>query len=244
MFLRVLSRGIDCKRWLLLPFHRKHRNSIRRAIPLAAGNVLHAERTLLDLMILRYSHVAGGRHDFPLVATLRSPFLPPSSEQCRMIFSYWLTGNRTTTLTLSSSNGTAALWRSSDSGPFNRWNAASVRVGANQSDWRLIFQLESNLKLPNVWIDDVAIDHISFSDCRPARNTSTLLDCDFEENFCVWKTRGLAELEWTRQHNATSRGFYASIETNSAQRPGDRALLASPTLPESDVFCLLFHFQM
>ena len=141
-------------------------------------------------------HVQGDTGTFSDFAMLRSPALPRSGSDCEINFYYWLVGNSTGTLELFSSSNASALWSRSNV-TANRWNRATVSVGANPKDWRLFFELEPRLDSFGVWTDDVAIDDISFSQCSINR-TGHILDCDFEDGFCSWTTKGLANFEWTR----------------------------------------------
>ena len=193
--------------------------------------------------------------DFIDRAEYRSPSLPASSEQCQIVFYYWLVGNSTGTLRLFSSTNGSALWQQS-SAPANRWNRATVNVGANAADWRLTFELDPNLDSPGAWTDDVAIDDISFAQCAENR-TRYLLTCDFEIDFCTWETADLANFNWTRQSartttlgtgppgdHTTGSGYYIYIEASLPQQPGDRAVLASPSIPSTSASCLVFYYHM
>jgi hypothetical protein len=193
--------------------------------------------------------------DFIDVAELRSPSLPASGADCQIIFYYWLVGNSTGTLELTSSTNDSVLWTRSNA-PANRWNRAIVNVGANPSGWRLFFDLLPNLVIPGAWTDDVAIDDISFSQCSEHRSRH-VLDCDFEIDFCSWETNGLADFNWTRRQaktdtlatgppgdHTTGKGYYVYIEASVPQKPGDRAWLASPLIPATTASCLVFYYHM
>ena len=200
-------------------------------------------------------HVAGDTGDFTDLAELRSPSLPASSPECEVVFYYWLVGNNTGILELFSSTNGTALWKRT-SAPANRWNRASVKVGANPAGWRLFFELEPNTEFFGAWTDDVAIDDISFSQCS-ANRSRHVLDCDFETDFCSWETKGLGDFEWTRTTSSTlsdntgppgdhttGAGYYIYIESSSPQKPGDRAVLASPLIPPTTASCLVFYYHM
>lgn len=200
-------------------------------------------------------HVAGDMGDFTDLAELRSPALPASSGECQLVFYYWLVGNNTGTLEVFSSSNRSALW-SQSSAPANRWNRATVNVGANRAGWRIYFELEPNLDFFGIWTDDVAIDDISFSQCS-ANRSRHVLDCDFETDLCSWETKGLADFEWTRHSSHTSssatgppgdhttgKGYYIFIEASAPQKPGDRAWLRSPSIPPTTASCLVFYYHM
>ncbi|CAF0718676.1 unnamed protein product [Adineta steineri] len=202
-----------------------------------------------------YMHVAGDMGDFYDLAELRSPSLPPSSAECQITFYYWLVGNSTGTLELFSSTASQALW-SKSSAPANRWNRATVNVGANRVGWKLFFELEPNLESFGVFTDDVAIDDISFSQCSVNRSRH-ILECDFETDLCLWETKGLADFEWTRGSSQTSslatgppgdhttgKGYYVYIEASIPQKEGDRARLQSPLVPATTSSCLVFYYHM
>ncbi|UJR31098.1 hypothetical protein I4U23_018606, partial [Adineta vaga] len=202
-----------------------------------------------------YMHVAGDMGDFTDLAELRSPALPVSSPECQMVFYYWLVGNSTGTLEVYSSSNKSALWRQT-SAPANRWNRATVNVGANRAGWRIYFELEPNLDFFGIWTDDVAIDDISFTKCSTNRSRH-ILDCDFETDFCSWETKGLADFEWTRissqtpsvatgppGDHTTGTGSYVFIESSLPQKPGDRAWLRSPMIPPALTNCLNFYYHM
>ncbi|CAF0847412.1 unnamed protein product, partial [Rotaria sordida] len=202
-----------------------------------------------------YIHVAGDMGDFYELADLRSPSLPASSSDCQIIFYYWLVGNSTGTLELYSSINHTTLW-SRSSAPANRWNRATVNVGANPAGWRLFFELEPNMDFFGAWTDDVAIDDISFSQCTLNRSRH-ILDCDFEMDLCSWETNGLADFNWTRTSSTTpsidtgpsgdhttGTGYYIYIEASAPQKPGDRAWLASPSIPPTTASCLVFYYHM
>ena len=193
--------------------------------------------------------------DFIDRAELRSPSLSISSPDCQIEFYYWLVGNSTGRLELYSSTNASALWNQS-SAPANRWNLATVNVGANEDGWYLTFKLEPNLVVFGAWTDDVAIDDISFSQCSENRSRN-ILDCDFESGFCSWETAGLADFNWTRQSAQTSslntgppgdhttgKGYYIYIESSLPQLPGNRAWLASPLIPPTTASCLIFYYHM
>lgn len=203
----------------------------------------------------RYAHVAGNMGDFLDRAELRSPSLPTSSEDCQMIFYYWLVGNTTGTLKLFSSTNGTALWIQSNA-PANRWNRATVNVGANPMGWRLSFELDPNLNYSGAWTDDVAIDDISFAQCSENR-TRYAFTCDFEVDLCSWQTDNLANFNWTRGSartvtlgtgppgdHTTGAGYYAYIEASLPQKAGDRAWLASPLTPATSASCLVFYYHM
>ena len=200
-------------------------------------------------------HVAGDMGDFFDLAELRSPSLPASSQECQIVFYYWLVGNNTGTLKLRSSTSTDALWTKSTA-PNNRWNRATVNVGAYPAGWNLHFELEPNLNFLRAWTDDVALDDISFSQCSINRSRH-VLDCDFENDFCSWKTKGLADFEWERTSSktpslqtgppgdhTTGTGYYVYIEASAPQKPGDRAWLAGPLTPATTSSCLIFYYHM
>jgi hypothetical protein len=209
----------------------------------------------ISLATSRYMHVAGDTGDFFDFAELRSPLLPQSDSQCEITFYYWLVGNSTGTLELYLSTNASTIWSRTNS-TANRWNRATVRVGANPTGWRLHFELEPNREFQGVWTDDVAIDDISFSKCSVNR-TRHVLDCDFENGFCSWETKGLADFEWTRTSSTTpsgstgppgdhttGTGSYIFIEASSPQKSGDRAWLASLTQPPTTMNCLGFYYHM
>ena len=200
-------------------------------------------------------HVAGDQGSFDEMAELRSPSMPASGPDCEMSFYYWLVGNNTGTLEVYTSNNFASLWSRSNSST-NRWNRATVPLGANNAGWRIYIELEPNQEYLNAWTDDVAIDDISFSKCSINR-TGHILDCDFEQGFCSWETKGLANFEWARTSSktpsldtgppgdhTTGSGYYIFIETSAPQKPGDRAWLASPSLPPTTANCLEFYYHM
>lgn len=200
-------------------------------------------------------HVAGDMGDFYDLAELHSPPLPASSADCQIVFYYWLVGNSTGTLELFSSTNNTALWSRSNA-PANRWNRATVDVGANPAGWKLRFELEPNLDSFGVWTDDVAIDDISFSQCS-ANRSRHVLDCDFEVDLCAWQTIGFADFEWARTSSATpsidtgppgdhttGKGYYIFIEASLPQKPGDRAWLVSPFIPAVTSSCLTFYYHM
>ncbi|CAF4238563.1 unnamed protein product, partial [Rotaria sordida] len=202
-----------------------------------------------------YIHVAGDMGDFYELAELRSPLLPASSSECQIIFYYWLVGNSTGILGLFSLGNTSALW-SRSSAPANRWNRATVNVGANPAGWRLVFEFEPNLDFFGGWTDDVAIDDISFSQCN-ANRSQYIIGCDFEKDFCSWETNGLADFNWIRTSSQTSSidtgpsgdhttgtGYYIYIEASLPQKPGDRAWLASPLISPTPSTCLIFYYHM
>lgn len=203
----------------------------------------------------RYAHVAGRMGDFLDRAEYRSPSLPTSSDDCQMVFYYWLVGNSTGTLKLFSSTNGSALWQQS-SAPANRWNQATVNVGGNPAGWRLSFELDPNLDYAGAWTDDVAIDDISFTQCSQ-NQTRYLFTCDFEVDLCSWQTTGLADFSWTRQSaqtttlgtgppgdHTTGTGYYIYIESSLPQQPGNRAWLASPSIPPTSASCLVFYYHM
>jgi len=203
----------------------------------------------------RYAHVEGSIGDFFDRAEFRSPTLPGSSPECQIIFYYWLVGNSTGTLKLFSSAGGNALWTQSNA-PANRWNQATVNVGANPAGWRLFFELDPNLNFTGAWTDDVAIDDISFAHCSENRSRY-ILDCDFEIDLCSWQTDGLADFSWTRRSSqtetigtgppgdhTTGTGYYIYIEASLPQQPGHRAWLASPLTPPTTASCLVFYYHM
>ncbi|CAF4086941.1 unnamed protein product, partial [Rotaria sordida] len=202
-----------------------------------------------------YMYVAGDMGDFYELAELRSPSLPASSSDCQIIFYYWLVGNSTGTLELYSSRNHTTLW-SRSSAPANRWNRATVNVGANPAGWRLFFDLEPNLDFFGAWTDDVAIDDISFSQCN-ANRSQYIIGCDFEMDFCSWTTNGLGDFNWTRTSSTTpstdtgpsgdhttGTGYYIYIEASAPQKPGDRAWLASPLISPTTSSCLIFYYHM
>lgn len=188
------------------------------------------------------------------VAELRSPSLPKSGEDCQIEFYYWLVGNSTGILDLVTEDD-ILLW-SRSSAPANRWNKATVSVGANPEGWKLLFKLEPSHNSFSSWTDDVAIDDISFNQCSDGRSRH-VLDCDFESDLCSWQTDGLADFSWTRQSSQTTtintgppgdhttgRGYYIYIEASIPQKPGDRAWLVSPSLPPTTANCLIFYYHM
>ncbi|CAF4185562.1 unnamed protein product, partial [Rotaria sp. Silwood2] len=202
-----------------------------------------------------YMHVAGDIGDFYDLAELRSPSLPASSSECQITFYYWLVGNSTGILELFSSRNNTALW-SKSSAPANRWNRATVNVGANPTGWKLFFELLPNWDVFGVWTDDAAIDDISFSQCT-ANRSRHIIDCDFENDFCLWQTNGLGNFNWTRTSSktpsidtgppgdhTTGTGYYIYIESSSPQKAGDRARLASPLVPSTASSCLVFYYHM
>jgi hypothetical protein len=206
-------------------------------------------------LLFRYAHVAGDMGYFTDIAELRSPSLPASSSECQIIFYYWLVGNSTGTLELLSSTNNTALWTQS-SAPANRWNRATVNVGANPTGWKLFFELIPNLDTLGAWTDDVAIDDISFSQCGENRSRH-VLECDFDTDFCSWETNGLADFNWTRASgktttlasgppgdHTTGKGYYVYIEASAPQKSGDRAWLASPFIPPTTASCLVFYYHM
>jgi hypothetical protein len=199
-------------------------------------------------------HVEGDMGDFNDLAELRSPSLPASSAECQIIFYYWLVGNSTGTLELFASGTGSPLWKRSNT-TANRWIRAVVNVGARPAGWRLFFDLEPK-DFFGVWTDDVAIDDISFSDCT-ANRSRHVLDCDFETDFCSWETKGFADFEWTRTSSktpsldtgplgdhTTGSGYYVYIEASIPQKPGDRAWLVSPLIPQASASCLVFYYHM
>lgn len=218
------------------------------------NNRIHFQTKKLHFRLFRYMHVASDMAVFIDVAELRSPSLPSSSDECQIEFYYWLVGNSTGTLAVAKENN-AILWLRS-SAPANRWNKATVSVGANPEGWKLYFLLEPNRDDLSSWTDDVAIDDISFTKCSNNRSRH-VLDCDFETDFCSWQTDGLADFSWTRQSSQTSslntgppgdhttgKGYYVFIESSLPQQPGDRAWLASPSLPPTTATCLIFYYHM
>lgn len=208
-----------------------------------------------SLLLPRYMHVAGDTGSFTDLAELKSPSLPQSAPECQIIFYYWLVGNSTGTLELYTSTNFSSLWSRTNSST-NRWNRATVNVGANPAGWRLFFELEPNLDNFGVWTNDVALDDISFSKCSVNRSRH-ILDCDFETDFCAWETKGLADFEWTRSSaqtpsistgppgdHTTGSGYYIFIEASLPQKPGDRAWIASPLQPSTTANCIEFYYHM
>jgi hypothetical protein len=199
-------------------------------------------------------HVEGDMGDFNDLAELRSPSLPASSAECQITFYYWLVGNNTGTLELYASGTGSPLWKRSNA-TANRWNRATVNVGANPAGWRLFFELEPKDYF-GVWTDDVAIDDISFSQCT-ANRSRHVLDCDFEEGFCAWETANLTNFSWTRWSgvtptiqtgpsvdHTTGSGYYIYIEASYPQQPGDQAWLVSPVMSPTTSSCLTFYYHM
>lgn len=200
-------------------------------------------------------HVAGDNGGFFDLAELRSPALPISAAECQITFYYWLVGNNTGTLELFSSSNSTVLWSQSNA-PANRWNRATVNVGANRAGWRLYFELQANSDFTGSFTDDVAIDDISFSQCN-ANRSRNIFDCDFENDFCLWETNGLGNFNWTRTNSktlsdntgppgdhTTGAGYYVYIEASAPQKPGDRARLRSPLIPATTGNCLVFYYHM
>ena len=210
---------------------------------------------MFKLNLFSYMHVAGDIAEFDDLAELRSPLLRRSSSDCQLVFYYWLVGDSTGSLELYSSNSTTAIWSKSNS-TSKRWHKATVNVGANPENWRLTFKLQPRVEFFGVWNDDVAIDDISFAQCS-ANRTRSIIDCDFEQDFCSWETKGLANFEWSRTSmktpssntgppgdHTTGSGYYIFIEASSPQKSGDRAWLRSPQLPATTSNCLEFYYHM
>jgi len=205
-------------------------------------------------------HVPGNIIDWYDDARLRSPSLQESGPECQITFYYWLLGNSTGTIFLTTSRNSSTHWTTQNA-PAYRWNRQTVKLGANPSGWNVIFTLHPRIDLYDYdyyssWTDDVAIDDITFENCGLNR-TRHVLDCDFETDFCSWETAGLANFNWTRQKGSTTSsntgppgdhttgtGYYAYIESSYPQQPGDRALLRSPLIPATSASCFTFYYHM
>lgn len=205
-------------------------------------------------------HVPGNTVDWYEDARLRSPSLPASGPDCQITFYYWLLGNSTGTIFLTTSTNSSTLWTQQNA-PANRWNRQTVLLGANAANWNVLFTLHPQINLDDYsyfssWTDDVAIDDISFENCAENR-TRHILECDFEIDLCSWQTGGLADFNWTRGSgqtttyetgppgdHTTGKGYYVYIEASFPQQAGDRAWLQSPLVPATSASCLIFYYHM
>ncbi|XP_040066433.1 MAM and LDL-receptor class A domain-containing protein 2 isoform X1 [Ixodes scapularis] len=147
--------------------------------------------------------VMGGMHT---EASLVGPPMPPASSRCKMhLWSYYTTKKDTMPLTVRHfvpGNNATLLAQLS---PLNEWKLNTMVVPQyNGDDARIEIRLVANF----IGYSFVAVDDISFDDCRPS---SVLVDCNFDDpgfygGFCHWNTSQTGLNGWTIRNATASDG--------------------------------------
>ncbi|XP_022809605.1 MAM and LDL-receptor class A domain-containing protein 1-like [Stylophora pistillata] len=187
-------------------------------------------------------------------AQLSSPFI--RGPKC-FRFSYRLSGRDVGRLDIllqvRGQQGYYSMWqRSGDQG--SQWIKASVDIGYSDE-----CQIVLQATVGKNYTSRIAVCYVNLVDglCHDERdfNTSGQGNCNFERNFCFWRSDLNFIFTWrrrkdrtpsyrtgpTRDHTSGS-GYYIYIETSRPRKMGDTARLTSPWL--RGLHCMMFYYYM
>jgi len=108
------------------------------------------------------------------------------------------------------------LW-STTAKPTVDWYLANVNIGSElgalSQNWSVVFEGLPDIYGVTLYLNDLALDDISFTDCNPDDHLKPL-KCDFEVDLCQWSNQQANKLSWIRSNDQNS--------ISGSRPPGDQ----------------------